>query len=567
MNKKDRMLIAGIILLSILLAFTVVLIFNEKNKTSLYQENLELRRIDDLLSKGYREDAEKAIRSLSKKDLSAVSHLRLLKRARQFDGDESVGDDAGSRDLLIETAARAYKEYPTGKGIAAVYIYALLRKGESGRAVEIAEEAELDGERWTALLNELHLYGEPTGSPGSPGSKGETTDAGTEENTDLMNLSRESGAERFADIYRRTGSTGFLQDAVLLYLENGQIDAAYRMAAGEQLPQKLLFFMSYDAGDWDRSMNILIENPGLFKEPLREYLRADVLMQMERYGEAAAIYTNLFEIKFPENDAGETELSGKERALFNLVWIDITDNEELNLSDYVDGHSDFSGMDSDFLLELAELMLAHHQSAEAEHFLSMITDAGENQTEYRLLEENLGKRVNPERYTSLLWRMADRPDYAKHLGWFLLGMEDLSGLQSLVSFGEKEFGDTYWTRFFRGVISLYSEDYEKSAEEFVASNQLQRNWSSLYNAALAGAAGGKINDALELLDKAELVLEPGEVSRPEDMVKILLKKAEFLLYLRSYSSAEAVLARIEKIDPVNLHADILRGLLAGESER
>jgi tetratricopeptide (TPR) repeat protein len=588
MNKKDRTLTAGIAVLSLLLVLTLVFIFQEKKKSSLQQENLELQRIDELLSGGYGEDASRAVRDLAKKDLSAVSYIRLLKRAYRLAAFE------GNQELLFETAEKAYQKYPSGRGIAAVYIYTLLRRGEHERAMRILNDAELDEERWKSLIREVRLYG--TSERAVSGTKREREEG-------LARLSRESGAERFLELYKQTGSIGFLQDAVLLLLEEGKVEAAYRLASDKALPQRLLFYISYDAGDWPRALHILTEHPRIFPSGEGAFLRADVLMRMERYGEAADIYRAVLKESLPESG----QSSEKERALFNLVWIDITEdgrlgrlteeflpgsgtgfirkNDEKNSSGSVplkdkyrektgpekegeDGvPTVLSSVNSDLLLELAELMIAHKLTAEAEYFMTLAAGSSVESTKYRFLEENLNNRINPERYTSLLWRMAERPEYAAHLGWFLLGMEDLAGLQSLVDFGEKNFGDTYWTRFFQGVLKIYSEEYERAEEEFLASHRLRAHWVSLYNAVLALAAQGKINEALSQLEEAQLFLEQEDRGNTEALVRILIKKAELLSYTRSFSSAKRVLDRIETIDPLNLQADILREMLAGESER
>ncbi len=556
MNKKDRVLILISALLFILLVMTIFFIFQVQNKTSLRQESFELRKIEGFLEKGYRDEAERAIRALSRRDLSAVSHVRLLKSAWKF------SLKSGEYRLLNECAERSYDAFPARSEITALYIFSLLRTGDTETAVSVYADSELDEEKWSDLATEMLLYipKEPKDSSDSEGLPSK------EEH--LIGLSRESGPEHFLDFANRTKNPGFLQDALLLLLNRGEIERAYSLGPGRdfssgeelsgKLPGELLFFIAYDAREWEAAYEYLADYFKNSTEIERGYLKADLHMRQSEYGEAAEVYRKIL--------SGGT--ADQDTALYNLAWIDLTDDgtgqARVNLSELEPSVA--------VLYDLAEMMIADNRTAEAERIMSLLDSSQQGETQFKLLEEGMGHTVNPERYVSLLWRMVDQERYARYRGWFLIGLEDFSGLQSLVEIGEKKHGSTYWSLFFRGVINLSLGDYRRSAEEFLESYRRHRHWVSAYNAAVAYGADGQVREALNQLEKAELALKQGWNEDGEDemdkeaLASVLLKRAELLMFPRNFTAAEDVLNQIEGIAPSNLHADILRAMLVAEHD-
>lgn len=579
MQKTESLLVISIIIVLILLTITVAFIFHFEKQTSLRQESVTIDRIDEYIQNGYRGEAEKSILDLSRKDLSASSHIRLLKRAWLLESSAEVGEVSGH--LLEKTAESAYRSFPARQDVAAVYVYALLRRGKHDEARGVYAEAELNGDAWQNLSNEMMLYAD---------------DKNENEPNALFELSRQSGAEKFIDIYQSTGAQGFLLDAVLLLLEAGEVDRAYSLVQTNSpggFSHRFRFFLACDAGELNTALRILDEDPQLF--PLREQqlLRADLLMRTRSYDDAESAYREAYSAgsagtggsEFSSGSAASGGTDHDWTAAYNLLYLDLRRDNSLD----EDWSRDIlqqakEKFTSAVVMDIAGLMIAYGQTDQVQMLLSGYA-GGENQTAVDLLRESTSTTVNPERYSSLLWRLVsqeDSPEYAIHLAWFLLGLEDFSGLQSLLEYSRKKFGPQAWTEFFQGTVDLYMGRYEEAAEDFQNSYRMNAHWCSAYNAAAAYMAAGRTEAALEQLELAELALpaaiptagtppsggDQGEAAAHNNgnrgYVEILLKRTEIYLYVGNYDAAGKVLQEIEQYDPNNLQADIYRGMISAD---
>ncbi len=569
MQKTESLLVISIIIVLILLTVTVAFIFHIEKNTSLREESVTIHRIDTYIQNGYSGEAEKSILELSRKDLSASSHIRLLKRAWLLE--RSAGGGEVSDRLLEKTAESAYRSFPARQDIAAVYVYALLRRGEHEHAGSVYADAELNEDAWRNLSNEMILY-----SSEAEEGMGEADSSG------MFRLSRQSSADTFLGIYQSTGADGFLLDAVLLLLEAGEVDRAYSLVQTSRpgaFPPRFSFFLAYDAGKWNTALGILNENPQLF--PLREQqlLRADLFMRLRRYDDAQEAYRTVYSSDSDGSaDPGGTELDWT--AAYNLLYLDLQTDDSLDdeLSTDILRRAK-EGLGSPVIMDIAGLMIAYGQTDHVQTLLSGYSEDGRIPG-IELLQESTRSTVNPERYSSLLWRIVsqeDSPEYAIHLAWFLLGLEDFSGLQNLLDYSRKKFGTRSWTEFFQGTVALYQRRYEEAAEYFRDSYRMKAHWCSAYNAAAAYMAAGRADAALEQLELAELALTEAKTSVEtqtegdvgdadgKGFVDVLLKRVELYLSGGNYEAAGKVLQEIEEYDPNNLQADIYRGMISVET--
>ncbi|MGC9313381.1 MAG: tetratricopeptide repeat protein [Sediminispirochaetaceae bacterium] len=585
MQKTESLLVISIIIVLILLTVTVAFIFHIEKKTTLREESVIIDRIDEYIQNGYGGEAEKAILELSRKDMSASSHIRLLKRAWLLESGRA-GRGEASGNILEKTAESAYRSYPARKDIAAVYTYALLRRGKHDEARGVYSDAELNGDVWRNLAAEMLLY---------------SSDRDGSEVNGMLQLSRQSGADKFIDIYHSTGAEGFLMDAVLLMLEAGEVDEAYSLVlrnSPEGFSQSFRFFHACDAGQWRAALRILSENPQLF--PLREQqlLRADLLMRIRSYDDARESYRAAYSVG-PAGAAGAGGNDHDWTAAYNLLYLDLEDDGSLDddLSMEILRQAE-EGFASPVIMDIAGLLIAYGQT-DAVQMLLRGYDGGDSRPEIELLQESTRTTVNPERYSSLLWRLVSQeesPEYAIHLAWFLLGLEDFSGLQSLLDYSRKKYGSRSWLEFFQGTVALYQGRYEEAADYFQDSYRMKAHWCSAYNAAAAYMAAGRPDAALEQLELAEVALsaaarsggtqmsggrpstggtqssgdEQGDTGDRYDgsrgYVEVLLKRAELYLYGGNYGAARKVLQDIEQYDPNNLQADIYRGMISADTD-
>lgn len=578
MQKTESLLVISIIIVLILLTVTVAFIFHIEKKTTLREESVIIDRIDEYIQNGYRGEAEKAILELSRKDMSASSHIRLLKRAWLLE--RGAGRGEVSENILEKTAESAYRSYPARHDIAAVYTYALLRSGKHDEARGVYSDSELNGDVWRNLAGEMLLY---------------SSDRDGAEVNGMLQLSRQSGADKFIDIYQSTGAEGFLLDAVLLMLEAGEVDRAYSLVqinSPEGFSPIFRFFLAGDAGQRKTALRILSKNPQLF--PLREQqlLRADLLMRIRSYDDAYESYR----AAYSAGPAGSAASGGPDHdwtAAYNLLYLDLQADSSLDddLSMEILRQAE-EGFASPAIMDIAGLLIAYGQTDEVQMLLRGY-DGDDSCPEIELLQESTRTTVNPERYSSLLWRLVSQeesPEYAIHLAWFLLGLEDFSGLQSLLDYSRKKYGSQSWLEFFQGTVALYQGRYEEAADYFQDSYRMKAHWCSAYNAAAAYMAAGRTEAALEQLELAELALsaaapyggtpstggmQPSGAAQGETgdrydgnrgYVEVLLKRAELYLYGGNYGAAGKVLQDIEQYDPNNLQADIYRGMISADTD-
>ena len=538
MQKSESVLVISIIFVSVLLVFTIAYIFQIEKKTTLREESTEIAWIDRYIQNGYLQEAEKKILDLSRKDLSASSHIRLLKRAWQLTGSRS-GDSPDSPDivsgvLLEKTAENAYKSYPARQDIAAVYLYALLRGNKIDEAQRVYAESEIERAMWPHITDEMQLH-----------SGKESDKVGQ-----MLKLSRNSDAADFIGTYRATGGSGFLLDAVLLLLEAGDLQQAYALMnenTSDRFSPQFRFFLAYDSGHWENALQILEKYPQLFPKREEQLLKADLLMRRGLYNAARDVYRGA------SSAADTTDWT----AAYNLIYLDLHDDGSVNDSQSEEILEWAAGKNTPVIMDIAGLLMAYGQADAVQNLLGGYLQ-GEVRPEITLLEESAKETVNPERYSSILWRMASQeesPKYAVHLAWFLLGLEDYSELQSLIDYSRKRYGQQSWTDFFQGIIELYKKNYQEAADQFVRSYGENVHWCSAYNAAVAFMAGGKPEAALKQLELAELSADENGI------VEVLLKRTELYIYRENYSAAETTLQEIRKYDPDNLQAALYRGLI------
>ena len=550
-RRTDALLISGILILIILLTVTVVFIFRLENRTDVREESAYIDQIDSYINDGYIQEAVKSILKVSKKELSAASHIRLLKRAWIISMNEQYREAVPAG--FFETAAeRAYRSFPAREDISWIYMYALLRGEKHSEAVSIFSGSGPDESLWNDLSNEIHLYMEPRSGEKAGG---------------LLELSRESGSDKFFEMYDLTGGPGFFLDAVLLLMEAGEVRRAYDLVQENKpkiLSPRFRLFLAYDSGQWNTALMIIRQNPQLLPVKEQQMIKADLLMRTGKYDEALKVYGLMF-----EDETGPDWIAGH-----NLIFLDLRDNGVLDakISDDVIKKSSMLSTETDgetgnvspVIMDIAGLLMAYGQTGAVQSLLSGFDSGTIRSDEISLIQESNRSTVNPERYSSLLWRLASAEEssyYAIYLGWFMLGMEDFSGLQNLVDNSRKKHGQQAWSDFYQGIVLLYQKKYEQAAEAFCDSYKREAHWCSAYNAAVSLLAAGKTEAAMEQLELSELALAEEEPASAAAQIEILIKRAEIYIQNGNYGSADSILQEIERRDPDNFQAAVFRGMI------
>jgi predicted Zn-dependent protease len=534
MNKKDVWLLAAIVVIAVILGLTLTTILQQKKSTSAIQEADKIAEIDRLLANGIDRTAVENIEALARKDLSAASYIRLLKRAWQ------ISRRTTNYDLYNDVSQAALKAYPARADLNALRIYGLLREGRTKAAVDIYNESEIETEEWPDLTSEISLYAE-------------TAATGKKEA-----LSKNSRAEDFLSMYRTTGSYGFLLDAVLLLLRRGEVQSAYSTvseeAESETLPPDFMFLLAFDAAKWQHAQTVLADQPQIFNKIEYQFLKADIFMYQNQLYMAAELYEKLLE--------NETQLTTtlKSRALLNILYI--YDKLETPIPSYIiQLVMDISMQDpEDSALLFAGFFLSHNSTDRAQKVLDASAEGSQESVLRQVIQEGTGQRVNPERYKSLLWRLVYRTEqerYARYLAWFLIGIEDIQGLQSLTDHSRQAFGNQSWIQFYEAVVLMYSRQYVQAAETFKSSFSEEPHWEYLYNAAIAYSVSNDLSSALDELKAAEAVVPAGSPGN----AAVLAEQIELHIQSNRFTEARTKIAILENRFPHNMKVGLLKSLL------
>ncbi len=534
MNKKDVWLTVAIIAIALMLVFTIATILDHKNSTTALQEARKIEEIDNLITKGATKAAEESIVELSEKDLSAASYIRLIKRAWQ------ISRWRDSYEVYNRVTAAAVNAYPARGDVNALKIYGLLRSGSNDEAAPILADSEIDEENWPKISAEAGLYLKDTAKP------------------EGYALSQQSAPKEFLDMYAKTGSYGFLLDGLLLMLQQGRIDSAYALVREEEvqheLPADFMFQLSFDAENWHAAETILSNHPQMFSKTEYLFLSADLYMYRRDLDKAADIYSTILE--------ADQELPAhlKSRALLNLIYSYQQLEQEIP-SKIMDMIRQVSTADPEgSALLFAGYFLANNDTARAQEILEVSTVSGDQSILRQVIREETRTEVNPERYKSLLWRLVYRTEdekYARYLAWFLIGIEDIEGLHTLIEHSQRSYGPRDWIQFYQGILHMYGRNYEAAVESFKSGYDRAKQWEYLYNAALGFEAAENPNAALDELKAAEAIVPSASPAR----AAIMARQIELLIHSGRSTEAEQLLAIFESRFPGNMSAGLLRSLL------
>ena len=534
MNKKDVWLLAAIVVIALMLGLTLATILQQKKSTSAIQEAVKIAEIDKLLANGIEGTAADNIEALARKDLSAASYIRLLKRAWQ------ISRRTTNYDLYNRVSRAALEAYPARSDLNALRTYGLLREGRTEAAADIYNESEIETTDWPKLTSEISLYADT-----SEKEKGEA-------------LSKNSKAEDFLSMYHKTGSYGFLLDAVLLLLRRGEVHSAYSTVSeeteSETLPPDFMFLLAFDAAKWQHAQTVLADQPQIFNKIEYQFLKADIFMYQNQLYMAAELYEKLLEKENQLNTAL------KSRALLNLLYT-YNKLEKPIPSSIMQLVVDVSTEDPEnSALLFAGYFLSHNNTDRAQKILDVSAEGDQQSVLRQVIQEGTGQRVNPERYKSLLWRLVYRTEqerYAQYLAWFLIGIEDIQGLKSLTEHSRRTFGSRGWIQFYESVVLMYSRDYVQAAETFKRSFSKATHWEYLYNAAIAYTRANDLSSALDELKAAEAVVPTGSPGN----AAVLAEQIELLIQSNRLAEARSQLSILENRFPHNMNVGLLKSLL------
>jgi tetratricopeptide (TPR) repeat protein len=160
--------------------------------------------------------------------------------------------------------------------------------------------------------------------------------------------------------------------------------------------------------------------------------------------------------------------------------------------------------------------------------------------------------------------MLENPEYsniARNLGASLIGSHDADGLSRLVEIWERTNGETGWSLFLRGYLSVINGEVDKAVASFDRSLILSPRWETAYNLGILAENQGRYEQAGMYLRKAEAIL--ANTGYDNGVTKALLWAATAKIHyeLGDFKAAAREAAYAMDLDPGCDEAAIILALL------
>ncbi len=558
---RKGLLAAGAILASLLVLLATVLLIRggilQSRERTAYR--FALRDAVYALEQGRESDAAEHLRRAAESAYSPEAWLRLLKRAREL----------ASRDVYEELLPRGQRAFPESEPLSAARGLQLLEAGEAAGAWELLSRT-VDPERYPALLSAALLAAEA-----EPG------DIATEELSLFAALPESESSEPFLRAYEFTGALPFLDNALLIALQDGEFDSAETILArfpepepglseGEPVesrpPQpeppgritesraRLLLMAAHtleDRAAFYIYLRALGGRAGTAPEPL--LLQADLRMSARELGEARRLYEEIRTVAPAFSPV----------AYLNGAWLHRRDGlpavELLR-----DGRALFP---EDQRLETAMLKELIYQGEE-EAARALIA-AGEPSLMTKLLELAFFYPPDLDRgYTPRLWELLNQennaPAVGRLLAYHLVGFNDLPELERLLDRFPAE--EHPWARFYLGYLAFRRGSYAQ-ADELYSRRPEEGSypvppWIWEGNGALSALYTGSARRALEGARRArELLIARSPESENKSLGTLLSLEAEALRLSGQRGEALRVARRAVELAPESNSARlVLRNL-------
>ena len=553
MKRRTILILSSIGGVLIIAVITLYFIFYLQSKRAESITGL-LQRADEEISRGYFFHAEQTIREAGKKANSSNTWLMVFKRVVPLC--ESVKDYS----LLYDLSSKAVKDLPGNEEIRAFSVLSSLRTGRYEKAYSEAKKY-LNSETYTNLKAEALLR------------MGVEPDPGESEAGDIYTAIRETLSSRNPEVFEE--AAGKLKDprlyldASLLWILSGNPQRAYTVFFGN-IPAgsytEAGFFISYDAEEYDRALNLLEtleRNKALSSEELL-LLRADIHMLEKDYPKAENLYKNVIQAS-PDYSW---------IPYLNLAWIAEKRGDHTNeIENLMLSYEKFPDK-KEVVLTLSWYLAQQNREENAEeklqNFLKKYPDDVDAKILRLIIREGL---YNEKRYLGSLWELFNlHPDnilLAQYFSWYLIGLGDLEGLKIVLKNFSNAVGDMEWVQFFYGLIYTLKGEYHRAEKCFKISLEQNFRWETSYNLGVLYLFAGDVDTALEYFQRADDYLA-GNMHESNIMKKksIVLTKIGKIMYAKGNSTAaKRHISYALDMDRENLEALFLLKQLEGDNKK
>ncbi|HUX21290.1 MAG TPA: hypothetical protein VMW69_08615 [Spirochaetia bacterium] len=505
-----------------------------------------MSRADQEISGGFYSAAkpyvERAMRSANTRD----SWLSIGKRAFQ------IGNAQDDWSLLLQVADKGTKNLPGSQELWAIKVLAESRSGDPAAGEETARN-HLTDPRFQSLGTEAVLRAHP-----DLNISGQSLSKTTQQIIDTL-TSRNPAL--FQNLATEIQSPDLLFDAVLLYAWKGDMKAAYTLlvSQGDSASSQAGMLISYDAGQYESVRSYYEGMKPAERTPSFELLADDVLVLQQQYDDAASAYLRFIAQKpdafwMPYVDLAWLASDGKSSRVSPA-------QAEANL---VKASNIFPNQ-REVVLSLATLQRRTGELQSADTLLSAFLKSNPWDLDANLLYMQIsGASQNPERLRSRLWELfyraqgGSRDKIGSYLAWYLLGLDDYSGLQLLFSQVKNQTGSE-WIPFFRGIYEALVGNYSSSVAELNRANAITGRWQTYYNLGIVDLKNGDPTAAVSDLQQADSSLTSDNESllKSPQRARIHVALAQALSSLDNIEAAKREALYALDMDKNNLSAGLL----------
>ncbi len=481
--------------------------------------------IDLLISSGSFSQADKLIFIAGKSANTSLQYKSLLKRALGLQGSVS----------LEEISQIAHEKYPQDELILSAYIYVLLNNGKIVDAASILHDQDKQ------IVQESFLI-ETNIKNKNYNEKDDLLYKGIYEKNSLI----------YRKLFKLTNDSKFLLDAVLVNLENGNIqlaDTLLEEIVSDNLEyQKLQFFIKYDSGKFDKALEILDLFDCGFSIQELQLIRIDIHIRQEKYRKAQIAIREFLDI-YPDYSW---------IPYYNNIWLNSVYTGFESKTIIEDGLKIYPD-NREIMLITMDYYLENNMDEEAIDILRKYIKNNQSDNELEIILKELEGIKNPEYIVNIIRNLVNQnPENisaSRYLAWNIFVNDDIAHLKHFLDQIEKE-GEAGWINFFKALISVKKGDFKSASEEFQSSYEFENQWETLYNLAVLSEYTKYYQEAIEYYQNAENNL----ISSEENMVtkSIIRSSLASLLYeIKDYERSYREVRNALDLDIYNLKANLL----------
>ncbi len=515
-----------------------------------------LTKADTQLSNGFYRAAEPYLEQAMKAANTRDSWLSIAKRAVQ------MADATGNWGLVLRVADRGTQSLPGFQELWAIKVIAQSRGGDPSGAEATARE-HLTDQRFQSFGTEAVLRAHPDLSMSAKSI--------SQSDRQIIDTLTSRDPNLFENLATEIDSPDLLFDAVLLYAWKGEMKQAYTLLVSRKADAspEAAMLISYDAGQYDSVQSYFDGIPEKDRTPTFALLADDVLVLKEEYGKAATAY-----LRFIQQHPDTLWMP-----YVDLAWLaSEKSTPQIGIGQAMSHLKKAAALfpnQREVILSLATLERGAGQINEANTLLTGFLKNNPWDLDANLLNMQIsGASQSPERLRSRLWELfyrasgGDRDKVARYLAWYLLGLNDYSGLQLLFQQVKSETG-VEWIPFYQGIYYALEDKYAESIAEFKKAEVITDRWQTLYNLGVVELKAGDPTTAINDLQKADSALTSSNESlvKSPQRAQIHVVLAEALNRQGNTEAAKREALYAQDMDKNNLSAGLLLKKLDSSVQR